>query len=150
MPQSLHRIIVHLVFSTKARTPCIDASTLPALHAYLAAVTRSAGCHCYRVGGVADHVHLAIGLSRIVSVSAVVRELKTSSSAWLKSRSLEPSDFAWQRGYGVFSVGPGDLDALIAYIDRQEEHHRTWTFKDEYLAFLAKYDIEYDARYVWD
>jgi REP element-mobilizing transposase RayT len=120
------------------------------LHAYLAEVTRNAGCACFRVGGVADHVHLAVGLSRTTTIADLVSELKTSSSMWMKGRPADVSGFAWQRGYGAFSVGPDDLDAVVAYIDRQEEHHRSRTFQEEYLAFLTKYALEFDGRYVWD
>lgn len=150
MPQSLALVIVHLVFSTKDRQPLLGASVRPALHAYLATVARNAGCECYRVGGVADHVHLAIRFSRTLTIADLVEELKTSSSKWLKTQSSDLAGFSWQRGYGVFSVGPSDLDALRAYIDNQEEHHRTRTFQEEYRAFLTKYGIEFDERYVWD
>ena len=150
MPQSLANVIVHLVFSTKDRGACLGPSLRPALHAYLATVARNTGCDCSRVGGVADHVHLAIRLSRTMTIAALVEELKTSSSKWLKSQSPELGGFAWQRGYGAFSVGPTDLDALFAYIDNQEEHHRTKTFQDEYRAFLNKHGIACDERYVWD
>ena len=150
MPQSLDHVLLHLVFSTKDRFPCLDTSIRPALHAYLATVARNAGCECPRAGGVADHVHLAIQFPRTITIAALVEELKTSSSKWLKTQSPELSGFAWQRGYGVFSVGPSDLNALLAYIDNQEEHHRTRTFQDEYRAFLTKYAVTYDERYVWD
>ncbi len=150
MPQSLANVVVHVVFSTKDRVACLGSSVRPALHAYLATVARNAGCDCPRVGGVADHVHLAVRLSRTVTIAALVEELKTSSSKWLKTQSPELGGFAWQRGYGAFSLGPNDLDALLAYIDNQEEHHRTKTFQDEYRAFLAKHGITFDERYVWD
>ena len=150
MPQSLANVIVHLVFSTKDRCACLGPSIRPTLHAYLATVARNAGCECPRVGGVADHVHLAVRLSRTVAIATLVEELKTSSSKWLKAQSPELGGFAWQRGYGVFSVGPADLAALLAYIDNQEEHHRTKTFQDEYRGFLTNHGITYDERYVWD
>jgi len=150
MPQSLDRVIVHLVFSTNDRFPCIDGAVRPSLHAYLAEVARNAECACFRVGGTADHVHLAVGLSRTTSIAVLVNELKTSSSMWMKSKPAEVRGFVWQRGYGAFSVGPDDLDVVVAYIDGQEEHRRTRTFQEEYLAFLAKYRIEFDERYVWD
>ena len=150
MPQSLDNVLLHLVFSTKDRFPCLGASIRPALHAYLATVARNADCECTRAGGVADHVHLAIQFSRTITIAALVEELKTSSSKWLKTQSPELSGFAWQRGYGVFSVGPSAFSALLAYIDNQEEHHRTRTFQDEYRAFLTKYGVAFDERYVWD
>lgn len=150
MPQSLSFTLIHVVFSTKDRAPFISSPIRPALHAYLATVARNADCECYRVGGVADHVHLAVRLSRTVTVAQLIGELKRSSSIWIKSQSPELDRFAWQRGYAVFSVGPPDQDALIHYIDHQEEHHRTRTFQDEIRAFLTKYGIEFDEKYVWD
>ena len=150
MPQSLSLVIVHLVFSTKERWPFLDPETRPKLHAYLATVARNASCEAYRVGGVADHVHLAIRLSRTLTIADLVEELKTSSSKWVKTQSPTLAKFAWQRGYGAFSVGPSDLDALRACIDNQEKHHRTRTFQEEYRSFLTKYGIEFDEHYVWD
>ncbi len=150
MPQSLSYLLTHIVFSTKDRTPVLDATVRPALHAYLATVARNVDCECFRVGGVADHVHLAIRLSRTITMAQLIEELKTSSSKWLKTQSPALGDFAWQRGYGAFSVGPSDLNALLQYIDTQEEHHRTRTFPEEYRAFLRKYGIKYDEHYVWD
>lgn len=150
MSQSLANVVVHLVFSTKDRTACLSPTIRPALHAYLAAVARGLQCDCPRVGGVADHVHLAVRLARTVPIAGVVAELKTSSSQWLKTQARDLVGFAWQRGYGAFSVGPTDMDALLAYIDDQEEHHRTRTFQDEYRMFLRKYAVEFDERYVWD
>jgi REP element-mobilizing transposase RayT len=119
MPQSLGLVIVHFVFSTKDRFAYLDPAVRPSLHAYLATVARNQGNQCYRVGGVADHVHLAVRLSRAVTVAQFTEGVKTSSSKWLKNQSRDLTPFAWQRGYGAFSVGPADLDALIAYIDRQ-------------------------------
>ena len=150
MPQSLSYLLTHIVFSTKDRTPVLDATVRTALHAYLATVARTVECECFRVGGVADHVHLAVRLSRTLTMAKLIEELKTSSSKWLKIQSPALASFAWQRGYGAFSVGPSDLNALLHYIDTQEEHHRARTFQDEYRAFLTKYGIEYDERYVWD
>lgn len=152
MPQSLSNILVHLIFSTKGRTPFLIDETLPALHAYMATVARGLDCECYRVGGTADHVHLAIRLSRTLTltIAKLVEDVKTTSSKWLKTQSKELATFSWQRGYGVFSVGPSDLEALRAYIANQEEHHKTRSFQDEYRSFLKKYSVEFDERYVWD
>ena len=150
MPQSLANVLLHLVFSTKDRLPLVGPALRPGLHAYLATVVRTAESECPRVGGTADHVHLAIRLSRTITIAQLVEEVKTSSSKWIKTQSPDLAPFAWQRSYGVFSVGPVDLGALLAYIDNQAEHHRTRTFQDEYRAFLKKYEIDYDERYVWD
>jgi REP element-mobilizing transposase RayT len=150
MPQSFALIIVHLVFSTKDRAPILTGSIRTALHAYLATVARNAGCECFRAGGVADHVHLAISLPRTTTAAKLIEELKTSSSRWLKTQSPNFTAFAWQRGYAAFSVGPSDLDALRQYIDTQEQHHHKQTFEDELRGLLAKYGVEHDERYMWD
>jgi len=150
MSQSLNLIIVHIIFSTKGRVGCLGPSARPSLHAYLATVARNAGCECYRAGGVADHVHLAVRLSRTITIAAIIEELKTSSSKRLKTQSPNLANFGWQRGYAAFSVAPADRDAVIKYIDNQEEHHRTRTFQEEFRAFLAKYGMECDERFVWD
>src|SRR5256885_16353418 len=109
MPQSLSLVILHVIFSTKEREPLLEAEVKPKLHAYLATVARNAGCEAHRVGGVADHVHLAIRLSRTITIAELVEKLKTTSSKWLKGQSASLGAFAWQRGYGCFSVGPSDL-----------------------------------------
>jgi putative transposase len=150
MPQSLSLVIIHLIFSTKDRYPFLGPAIRPHLHAYLATVARSADCECYRVGGVADHVHLAIRLGRTVTIAKLVEALKTSSSKWLKTESPELAAFSWQRGYAAFSIGPADLEALRHYIHTQDEHHQKKTFQEEYRVFLTKYGIEYDESYVWD
>lgn len=150
MPQSLSNVLLHLIFSTKDRHPWLGPDVRPALHAYLATVARNSGCLCDRAGGVADHVHLAIRLSRTITIAALVEALKTSSSKWLKTQSTDLGSFAWQRGYGVFSLNPGDRDALLVYIDGQEEHHRTHTFQEEYRVFLKDFGVAFDERYVWD
>ena len=150
MPQSLSNILLHLIFSTKNRNPWLEKAIREKTHAFLAGTVRQCDCEAYRVGGVADHVHLAVRLSRTLSVADLVKEIKTASSKWLKTQDASLSDFAWQQGYGIFSVGMSQRDTLLHYIDTQEEHHRTRTFQDEYRTFLKKYGIEYDERYVWD
>jgi putative transposase len=150
MPQSLSLVVIHVIFSTKERRGLLDTDTQTKLHAYLATVARNGGCECYRAGGVADHVHLAIRLSRTLTIADLVENLKTSSSKWLKTQSPGLAAFSWQRGYGCFSGGPTDLDSLCAYIDKQEEHHRTRAFQEEFRMFLKKYGVEYDEAYVWD
>ena len=150
MPRSLAFVVVHVIFSTKDRTPLLDESVRPRLHAYLATVVRGSGCECYRVGGVEDHVHLAVRLRASTNVADLVGEVKTSSSKWLKGEFPGLGKFAWQRGYGAFSVGPADLEALIRYIDAQEAHHRKHGFQDELRAFLKKYGMNADETYFWD
>ena len=149
MPQSLSYLLTHIVFSTKDRAPVLDAAVRPSLHAYLATVARNLDCETFRVGGVADHVHLAVRLSRTITMAQLIEELKTSSSKWLKTQSPALAAFAWQRGYGAFSVGPSDLNALLHYIDHQDEHHRHRTFQEEYLELLHRSGAPYDERFLW-
>ncbi|MFC6645017.1 IS200/IS605 family transposase [Granulicella cerasi] len=148
MPRSLALVVIHVIFSTKDRTPILNDKVRPDLFAYLATVARNAGCECYRVGGVADHVHLAIRLLKQQTIAKLVEQLKTSSSRWLKTQGIPR--FTWQIGYGAFSVGPADVDALLRYIDRQEEHHRAQTFRDEFSAFLRKYGLDATDEHLWD
>jgi putative transposase len=143
-------VLVHIVYSTKDRFPCLDPSTRLHLHAYLATVARNFKCEAYRVGGTWDHVHLAVRLSRTITIAALVEELKTSSSKWLKTQRPELRRFSWQRGYGAFSVSQNELEDLVTYIGNQEAHHKVRTFQEEYLALLKEYAVEYDERYVWD
>jgi REP element-mobilizing transposase RayT len=148
MPQTLSFNLVHVVFSTKQRAPLINADIGASLHAYLAGAARKLDCECFRVGGVGDHVHLAIRLATTRTAARVVSEIKTGSSAWMKEKGVR--EFAWQRGYALFSVSPADVGALLRYIDAQEAHHRKRDFRDEMRAFFEKYHIAFDERYVWD
>ncbi|HWB06395.1 MAG TPA: IS200/IS605 family transposase [Verrucomicrobiales bacterium] len=150
MPQSLSLVIVHIIFSTKNRQPWIDPSMRPRLHAYLATVARDTGCEAYRVGGVADHVHLALTLPRTITQSDLVRHLKTASNHWLGIQDVRYAGFAWQRGYGIFSIGKSQLPGLVRYIDDQESHHKIRTFQDELREFLKRYELRYEEAYVWD
>jgi len=150
MPQSHSQVIIHIIFSTKNRAPSIDRNLRPRLHAYLATVGRDNGSEVYRVGGVADHVHILATLSRTVSQAELLEELKKHSSRWVKEIDPRQTGFAWQRGYGAFSVGRDELDDKIQYVEGQEEHHRTVTFLEEYRDSLKKHGIEFDERYDWD
>jgi REP element-mobilizing transposase RayT len=148
MPQTLSFNLVHVVFSTKNRLPLIGDEIADDLHAYLAGTVRKLNCECFRVGGIADHVHLAVRLAPTVTAAKIVSEVKTSSSAWIKERGV--ASFAWQRGYGMFSVSPADLGALVQYIDGQKVQHNKRSFQDEMRAFFEKYHVAFDERYVWD
>ena len=150
MPQSLSQVIIHIAFSTKDRHCWLNAAIAPRMHAYLATVVRDCDCEAYRVGGAADHVHLAVRLGRTMSQAGLIETIKTAASSWVKKQDNSYGGFYWQRGYGAFSIGYSQLDALIHYIDTQEEHHKTKTFQEEYRELLQKYHIEFDERYVWD
>src|SRR3954469_78249 len=136
MPQSLSRLLVHLIFSTKNRDPCLAPEICTELHPYLAVVSREIGCPTLQVGGVEDHVHLLFGLSRTLSVAQVVEKVKTSSSKWIKTKGATYKRFHWQTGYGAFSVSQSEADKVVHYIQNQVEHHRKSTFQEEYRKFL--------------
>lgn len=150
MPQSLSRLLTHLVFSTKHRTPCLTPDIQQELHPYLAGVLDNIQCPALRVGGVEDHVHLFFGLSRTMSISEVVEKVKTSSSKWLKTKSPALGEFNWQQGYGAFSVSQSDAEAVIAYVCDQAKHHQKMTFQDEYRKLLERYRVPFDEKFVWD
>lgn len=148
MPQSLSRIMIHLIFSTKGRAPLLSPEIRDQLFPYFTGILRNHGCQAIRIGGVEDHVHLLFALSRTLSVAQVTEKLKTSSTKWIKS--TWSIDFAWQGGYGAFSVGRTETDRIVAYIANQEQHHRTASFQDELRKLLEESGIEYDERYLWD
>ena len=151
MAQSLSRLWTHLIFSTKERFPFLSESLIRNdMHAYLATVLRSHDCETIIINGTGDHVHALFALSRKYSISTIVKEVKRTSSAWVKGISSASKRFHWQNGYGAFSVSQSHLDRVGRYIERQEHHHRRKTFQDEYRSFLERYGLEYDERYVWD
>ena len=149
MPQSLSKVIVHIIFSTKNREPWLDAAIRSRVHAYLATICRDLGSEVLRVGGVADHVHIITTLPRTYFQSQFIEEIKKPSSKWIKSLDVRDRGFFWQRGYGIFSVSPSQLETVLDYVHKQEEHHRTHTFQEEYRV-LRKHGIEFDEQYVWD
>ena len=120
------------------------------MHAWLGGATRELGCPSMLVGGVEDHVHLLARHGRTISQADWVKELKRTSSIWIKERAPAEADFAWQSGYGVFSVSASKLDAVRDYISGQAEHHRKRSFQDEFRALLKKHGETWDERYVWD
>lgn len=150
MPQSLSRILIHLVFSTKDRQRVLTPEIQTELHPYLAGTLDNIECPSIQVGGVDDHVHMLFGLARTRSIAEVVEKVKTSSSKWIKTKGPQFASFHWQSGYGAFSVSQSDVERVIAYIRSQAEHHQRMTFQDEYRQLLERYQIEYDERYVWD
>ena len=151
MPQSLAKIIVHTVFSTKDRRPFLrDKPLREELHRYLGGILTNLDCQPIIIGGVEDHVHILSTLSRTGTAAEMVKEVKRGSSLWLKTKSTDLHDFAWQNGYGIFSIGYSQVEEVRKYIAGQEEHHRTISFQDEFRKFLERYAVEFDERYVWD
>ncbi len=149
MPQSLSQIYVHLVFSTKGRARLIPADLQSRLHAYLAGAMNDIGCPAVKIGGMPDHVHILFRLSRTMSLSDAVKTAKVESSKWMKDEG-GVREFAWQAGYGAFSVSASDVDDVTDYIRNQEHHHQVLTFQDEFRRLLERYHVEYNEAYVWD
>jgi len=150
MPQSLSKVYVHLVFSTKHRQHLIDQGIKERLFDYLGGICRGLECNPVRVGGHSDHVHILCLLSRKITQAKLLEEVKKQSSLWIKTVGYRYSNFYWQDGYGAFSVSPTGVESVVKYINIQEEHHTKNTFQDEFRGFLKKYEVEYDERYVWD
>jgi putative transposase len=151
MPQSLAKILVHTVFSTKERRPFLrDKMLREEVHRYLGGILTHLDCQPIIVGGVEDHVHLLCALARTCEAALMVKEVKRSSSLWIKTKTDDLSEFAWQSGYGIFSIGFSQIVSLRDYIAGQEEHHRKVSFQDEFRLLLKRYEIEFDERYVWD
>mgnify|MGYP000137024310 CR=1 FL=1 len=147
MPSTHTCLLYHIVFATKDREPLIHASWRARLHEYLGGAVRGLGGTPQGVGGVADHVHLLLGLKPTHCLADLMRELKKSSSSWVAETISVPS-FRWQEGYAAFSVSASARLAVQEYIANQEEHHRNKTFREELIEFLKKSGVEYDERYL--
>ncbi len=150
MGQSLVMNYVHIVFSTKNRHHLIDLKHEEELYRYLGSICSSLVCMPIRVGGHSNHVHILCNLSRKIALMKLLEKVKSHSSKWMKTKDRSLANFYWQDGYGSFSVSPSDVERVAAYIANQHEHHGGSTYEEEFMAFLKKYNVEYDERYVWD
>ncbi len=150
MPQSLAKIYVHLIFSTKGRERVIADDVRSDLHAYFGGILNHLGCVPVEINTEPDHAHLLFVLSRTETISNVVGQLKKSSNDWLRGKHQQFAQFFWQGGYGAFSVSESLVEEVRQYIRNQRQHHQRLTFQDEFRAFLRRYGIEFDERYVWD
>ena len=149
MAQSLSKILVHIVFSTKNRKQFIDQEIESELHAYLAGICKNNNSKVFKIGGMEDHIHLACTLPRTLAPSNLIAELKRSSSKWMKVNKNQV-DFSWQSGFGIFSFSESQIPLVINYIEKQKEHHQKISFQDELRILLNKYNIDYDEDYLWD
>ena len=148
MPSTHLSLHYHVVFSTKNRVPTIAEAWRGRLHAYLGCVVRNVEGVPEAIGGVADHVHLLIGLRATARLADVVRDVKAVSSRWVHDET-GVREFSWQEGYGAFTVSASQRDMVREYIAKQEEHHRQRTFQEEYVELLKRSGVEYDDRYLW-
>ncbi|MBP5562149.1 MAG: IS200/IS605 family transposase [Muribaculaceae bacterium] len=140
---------VHIIFHTKAKTTNVLAEDLVRLHKYIGGIVKGLGAVLIEVGGMPDHVHLLCSLPKTMALSDFVRAVKAESSRWIKTiNSHYYGAFAWQDGYGAFSVSASVVTKTIEYIRNQQEHHKVKSFLDEYKSFLKAYGMEYDERYL--
>jgi putative transposase len=150
MPHTATNLLVHFIFSTKQRRALIRAEFEKDLHAYLGGIIRQIGGAALCVNGTRDHVHLLVRVSANRSVADVARLIKTNSSRWVHGRWPEYHLFAWQTGYGAFTVSESGVEAVRDYISKQQEHHKVRSFQEEFLVFLRKNGITVDERYLLD
>jgi len=141
---SLH----HCVFATKRREPVLTPAIRERLWPYLGGIARENGMKTLVIGGVADHVHVLARIRPAHSAAQIARVIKTNSSRWVHEKGH--TKFAWQAGYGVFSVSESNVGSVTKYIAAQEAHHQKHSFQEEFLAFLKKNNVAYDERYIWD
>jgi putative transposase len=149
MSHSYTSSLYHCVFSTKDRHKTIDADLQSRLWPYLGGIARDNRMKALAVGGVEDHVHLLLSLPSTMTISMAMQLVKGGSSKWVHDTFRDKRDFAWQEGYGAFSIGISQVDDTKRYIENQAEHHRVKTYEEEFIAFLERHGIEYDPRYVW-
>jgi putative transposase len=150
MPQSLHVLTAHIIFSSKDRRPFITPAIRERLWAYQSRILQNLECDSITVGGVADHVHILCNLSKKFPTVKILEILKKDSSKFAKTLDSHLREFHWQDGYGLFSVSPSHVEAVRKYILNQEEHHKKETFQEEYLRILKKYHAPFDERFLWD
>jgi len=138
----------HIIFGTKDHYPFLTGDLNARMHQYILGIVKTDGGIPIAVGGPADHVHLLISLRPDRAVSDEVRVVKSNSSKWVHETFCELEKFAWQDGYGAFTVSESNVEAVTKYIEEQKEHHRKVSFREEYVAFLRKHGIPFDERYV--
>ena len=148
MPQSLAKVNVHIVFSTKLTKRIITNEIQKELHAYIIGTLSKLGSYTFEIYANPDHVHILCTLPRTITIADFISKIKTSSSKWIKTKGI--NNFAWQDGYGIFSVSSSKVEVVENYIRNQSKHHKKLSFKDELRKFFIEYGIEFDERYVWD
>ena len=149
MGSTLSYLIYHFVYSTKNRENLIH-SFEEELYKYTTGIITGEGGSLITIGGMPDHVHIALKLLPRHSVSEIIQKVKGNASKWINENKKTVGRFVWQAGYGAFTVSHSQLGHLIEYINTQKEHHKRYSFQEEYLALLKKHSVEYDERYLWD
>src|SRR5690242_18361372 len=150
MSHTYSSLLMHVIFSAKDRRACVKAELKDDLHAYIGGIIRELKGRARIGGGTNDHVHVLMKLPATCSAAEMVRVIKTNSSKWIHERWPAHLGFAWQTGYGAFTVSESRVAAVTKYIATQEQHHRKTSFRDEFLEFLRKNGMTYEERYVWE
>jgi len=150
MANTFSQIYIQTVFAVSGRLSLITEDFKEELHRYITGIVRNKRQKLISINGMADHIHILIGLRPAMALAELVRDVKSDSSDWINRKNLARGKFAWQEGYGAFSYGHSQLDTIIRYIQNQEKHHRRKTFKNEYLTLLRKFQIEFKEEYVFD
>lgn len=150
MANTYHQIYIQVVFAVKYREAVIANEWKSKLFGVIGNLINETGCKTIIVNGVEDHVHCFLGLKPTVSISELMKTVKAKSSKYINDHHLTKSRFEWQEGYGAFSYGHSQINAVYKYITNQEEHHKKQTFKEEYLAFLDKFEVPFDERYIFE
>ena len=150
MANTYHQIYLQIVFAVKYRNAVLDKSWRTQLFAVIGNLINKTGCKTIIVNGVEDHVHCFLGLKPVVSVSELLKTVKSKSSKYINDNALTENRFEWQKGYGVFSYSQSQIDNVYKYIANQEKHHAKLSLKDEYLEFLNRFKIEYDDNYLFE
>lgn len=152
MPQSLAKVLVHIVYSTKDRRPWLQTEKIRSeLYKYKAAILRDkVDSPALIIGGVEDHIHALCLLTRKFAIMDVIEASKTATTKWMKKQGSQYAEFQWQAGYGIFSVSESNSEKVKEYIVNQAEHHKKISFQDEFRALCKRHRAEIDERYVWD
>ena len=149
MPQSLAKIVVHIIYHIKTTSVQIREEDSNELYAYISDVIKRNGSIPILINGVGDHIHILCLLSKNMSLAELVEKIKRDSSRWIKTLHPYYKNFAWQRGYGVFSISSSTQNGIIKYIENQKEHHKQISYREEYLMILNISDTQYDYKYLW-
>ena len=150
MPNTYSQINIHAVYAVKGRENLLNPEFKSQLFKYTSGILSQLDQFPLAVNGAHDHVHMFFELNPVNSISEILRIVKSSSSKWVNDHQFVKGKFRWQEGYGAFSNARSERDNVINYIINQEEHHRKISFREEYLAMLAKFDISYDAKYLFE
>ena len=150
MPGAYTQIYIQIVFAVKGRENHISKTWRDELHKYISGIITNKGQKSIIVNGVSDHVHVFVGLKPSMALSDLVRDIKNNSSNFINEKKFVKGKFSWQEGYGAFSYAHSQIEQVYNYILNQEQHHHKKTFKEEYLDFLEKFQVEYDEKYLFE